>query len=148
MNAGARAAMRRTGLAVIVAALAFGAGLPGARADEAKLPPMPRPLEDIAADKTSVSPETASMEAWGRTHPDCAEWTDNCQVCVAGDKTGCSTVGTACVRVAPTCRKLKTARQPSPVPVPAPRPQTEAPAPQQSAPATLPPAPITPAPKP
>ncbi|QLP97744.1 MAG: hypothetical protein HZY79_10615 [Rhodoblastus sp.] len=75
------------------------------------------------------------MEAWGRANPDCLEWTDNCQVCVGGDKPGCSTVGTACVRAAPACRKTKTATQPNPAPTPTPRPATtDAPAPAPAPP--------------
>jgi len=127
---------RRTRFAALAAALMLSASGFIARADEAKLPPMPRPLEELATTKVVVPPEQASMEAWGRAHPDCVEWTDNCQVCVAGDKPGCSTVGTACVRTAPACRKTRSAAQPEAVPTPVPRPtQPDAPAQPGPAPA-------------
>lgn len=130
-----RAFLRRAGLAAFLAVFALGASLSAPRADEAKLPPMPKPLEELAADKTAAPPQSASMEAWGRSHPDCLEWTDNCQVCVAGDKPGCSTVGTACVRAAPVCRKSRIVKRPDPAPEPTPRPQSPAP---ETAPAAAP----------
>jgi len=140
LSRAARAGLFATALA------ALAAGAMGARADEATLPPMPKPLEEMAT-SNAASPQAASMEAWGRAHPDCQEWTDNCQVCVSGDKSGCSTVGVACVRVAPTCRKTKTATQPNPAPVPTPRPATpDAPAPAQAAPAPAAPPPAAPKP--
>jgi hypothetical protein len=135
--------MKRLGLALAIA-LPVAAPI---RADEARLPPMPKPLEEMAATKTAVPPGQASMEAWGKAHPDCLEWTDSCQVCVGGEKPGCSTVATACVRAAnPTCVRQKVAT-PAPAPAPAPQPQ---PAPQTqpapAAPAPIPPPPIAPAP--
>ena len=129
--------MKRLGLALAIA-LPVAAPI---RADEARLPPMPKPLEEMAATKTAVPPGQASMEAWGKAHPDCLEWTDSCQVCVGGEKPGCSTVATACVRAAnPTCVRGETAA-PAPQPRPAPQPQ-----PPASAPAPIPPPPITPSP--
>lgn len=115
---------KRAAFAVALALLA--AGLCGARADESQLPPMPKPLDEMAA--TRAVPAEPSMEAWGKAHPDCLEWTDACQVCVGGDKPGCSVVSTACVRVAPSCRRTRTAIQPDPAPTPAPRPADATPA--------------------
>ena len=114
-------AARRAGWAAMIAMLALGASV-AARADEAKLPPMPKPLEEMASSKQKIDPAQASMEAWGRAHPDCLEWTDQCQVCVSGDKPGCSTVGTACVRGTPSCTRTRTASQPAQPPAPPAKP--------------------------
>lgn len=126
-----RPAPRKASAALAVAFAIFAAGLSGARADESQLPPMPKPLDEMAA--TRAVPADPSMEAWGKAHPDCLEWTDACQVCVAGDKPGCSVVSTACVRVAPSCRRTRAAEQPDPAPTPAPRPADASTAPQAPA---------------
>lgn len=115
------AAPRRR-FAALAAALMLTGLAATARADEATLPPMPKPLEDLATSKDAIPPGQASMEAWGKAHGDCLEWSDGCQVCVGGDKPGCSTVATACVRAAPQC-----VRSANPAPPDAPAPPAKTP---------------------
>lgn len=61
----------------------------GASADEA-----PPPADTKA--------EEAIVQAWGRTHPTCAEWNDGCVVCT---QAGCSTPGIACTPREIACSK-------------------------------------------
>ena len=70
----------------------------GARADEPSASPMPKP---------AAGP--ATVYTFGRENPDCAEWTDACQVCSRSAKgeMQCSTAGIACVPTAPLCRVKK-----------------------------------------
>ena len=102
----------RRRFAALAAALTLTVLAASARADEAALPPMPKPLDEMATGKAAVPPGQSSMEAWGAAHRDCLEWTDGCQVCVGGDKPGCSTVATACVRGAPVCVRSVSAAPP------------------------------------
>lgn len=60
-----------------------------ARADDASVAP------DMKAEETIV-------QAWGRAHPTCGEWSDGCVVCT---QAGCSTPGVAC-----TPREISCAR--------------------------------------
>lgn len=46
--------------------------------------------------------------AFGDGHPDCAEWTDRCIVCMRdADGPACSLPGIACVPAEPTCSRMK-----------------------------------------
>ncbi len=65
-------------------------------ADEPTPSPLPRPV--------TTGP---SMEGYGATNAACLEWTNGCQVCVAGDKPGCSTTGVACTAGPIVCKKTK-----------------------------------------
>lgn len=118
----------RRRFAALAAAMTLTVLAASARADEATLPPMPKPLDEMATSKSAVPPGQSSMEAWGAAHRDCLEWTDGCQVCVGGDKPGCSTVATACVRGAPVCvRSMGSAPPPAPQPSPQSPPQPQTP---------------------
>ncbi len=46
--------------------------------------------------------ETVAVQAWGRVHSECAEWSDGCVVCT---REGCSTPGIACTPRETSCRK-------------------------------------------
>ncbi len=60
-----------------------------ALADEQPLPPTP------------VEQERIAVQAWGKAHPDCLEWSDACVVCTQG---ACSTPGIACTPRETVCR--------------------------------------------
>ncbi|MBK9081690.1 MAG: hypothetical protein IPL88_06215 [Rhizobiales bacterium] len=74
--------------ALIVATPAF--------ADEPTPSPLPRPQASAP-----------SIEGYGATNKACMEWTNGCQICVAGDKPGCSTPGVACTAGPIVCSKTK-----------------------------------------
>ena len=84
--------------AAICAAVLFLAAT-GARADEPRASPLPKPAA-----------EAATVYTFGRENPDCAEWTDACQTCTRAPSGAaqCSTAGIACVPGVPICRAKKT----------------------------------------
>ncbi|WP_442755991.1 hypothetical protein ACNHKD_04965 [Methylocystis sp. JAN1] len=48
------------------------------------------------------------VPAFGDDHPDCAQWTDGCIVCVRGaDGPDCSMAGIACLPAEPACLNPK-----------------------------------------
>ncbi|MCB1534779.1 MAG: hypothetical protein KDJ44_08650 [Rhodoblastus sp.] len=55
--------------------------------------PMP-PAQDAKIEQDAV-------QAWGRDHADCEEWSDGCVACT---KAGCSTPGIACTPKETVCR--------------------------------------------
>ena len=58
------------------------------------------------ADETAPPPQAQiehnAVQAWGRYHADCAEWSDGCVACT---KEGCSTPGIACTPQEIVCRR-------------------------------------------
>ncbi|MDI4640446.1 hypothetical protein K9U39_05695 [Rhodoblastus acidophilus] len=59
-----------------------------------------------AEDRPSAPSE--AVVAFGASHPDCAEWTDGCVICVRGaDAPHCSTPGIACQPGETLCRNSK-----------------------------------------
>ena len=64
------------------------------------------------ADAPNASPlpppakEEISIQAWGERNPNCAEWTNSCQVCRrdADGKMNCSLPGIACQPGAMVCK--------------------------------------------
>ena len=85
-------------LAAVALCLLLTLACVNVRADEPSASPMPKP---------PAGP--ATVYTFGRENPDCAEWTDACQVCsrAASGETQCSTAGIACVSTAPLCRVKK-----------------------------------------
>ncbi|MDE2578403.1 MAG: hypothetical protein KGL46_06345 [Hyphomicrobiales bacterium] len=66
-------------------------------------PPAPSPLP--APGETPL--------AYGKSHADCAEWTDSCIVCKRAEGTiACSTPGVACVSGETICRAPALATEP------------------------------------
>lgn len=60
-----------------------------ASADEPAPPPQAQIERDV-------------VQAWGRDHANCEEWSDGCVACT---KAGCSTPGIACTPKETVCRK-------------------------------------------
>ena len=61
----------------------------------------------LAGEPSAPTPPTEEeiVQAWGKTHPDCAEWTDACLVCRRdGEIFACSTPGPACLPEPVVCR--------------------------------------------
>jgi hypothetical protein len=51
------------------------------------------------ADQTSTPPdpkEQANLQGFAAAHPECAEWSDGCAVCMRSPAVHCSTPGIAC----------------------------------------------------
>ena len=67
-------------------------------ADETPAPPAPSP---------EATP--ATVFSFGAANPQCAEWTNGCQVCTrpASGEMQCSTPGIACTPAPPVCRLKK-----------------------------------------
>jgi len=56
---------------------------------------LPKPSIDVQA-------ELKTVQAWGREHAECSEWSDGCVACT---KDGCSTPGIACTPREIACRR-------------------------------------------
>ncbi len=56
---------------------------------------LPKPSIDEQAEQKTV-------QAWGREHAECSEWSDGCVACT---KDGCSTPGIACTPREIACRR-------------------------------------------
>ena len=59
-------------------------------------------IADEPAPPADVRVETDVVQAWGRDHADCAEWSDGCVACT---KEGCSTPVIACTPQEIVCRR-------------------------------------------
>lgn len=65
----------------------------------------------VLADEPRVSPlrkpAAVSIQAWGKSHSHCAEWTNACAVCtrIATNEIACSTPGIACQPKAIVCNR-------------------------------------------
>ena len=59
----------------------------------------------VSADEPAPPPQTQierdAVQAWGRAHADCEEWSDSCVACT---KARCSTAGIACTPKETICR--------------------------------------------
>jgi hypothetical protein len=67
-------------------------------------PPAPPPPEPVAPELVPLP-----VQAFGRDHPTCLEWSDNCVVCQRDDTgaTHCSTAAIACLSEVVVCRREK-----------------------------------------
>jgi len=58
--------------------------------------------EEQTSPPTSAEQERVAVQAWGKAHPACREWSDSCVVCT---QDGCSTPGIACTPTQTACRR-------------------------------------------
>jgi hypothetical protein len=58
--------------------------------------------EQAPPPQTPVEQERVAVQAWGKAHPACREWSDSCVVCT---QDGCSTPGIACTPTQTACRR-------------------------------------------
>lgn len=67
--------------------------------------PVLLPGQAMAQAPTPPESDQRPVQAFGRDHPSCREWTDGCLVCArrADGAAACSMVGTACLPAAIVC---------------------------------------------
>jgi hypothetical protein len=92
------------GLLTVLAFTAFTAIMPTASLAQQAPPAAPPPTQAAAPELVPLP-----VQAFGRDHLTCLEWSDNCVVCQRDDTgaTHCSTTAIACLSEDVVCRREK-----------------------------------------